>query len=195
VPAHAEPVRSPRSTKRWMFVAAAGLAVTGYFAVRSPSAPPPVAEKAETPAPANAAPAPREQEATKAPVQRGEPAGPRSPAAPAAADPLPRPPPPADVPKDSGKDSPREPVKSARSSKPVPPNATRVRLEVHPPDAKVGRRGVTQKPPYEFDVPKGKRIALEVLKKGYVTRKVTLDGTSTRVVVGLNRAKATRGSR
>ena len=59
----------------------------------------------------------------------------------------------------------------------------------------VGRRGVTQKPPYEFDVPKGKRITLEVLKKGYVTRKVTLDGSSTRVTVGLARAKATRGAR
>ena len=61
-----------------------------------------------------------------------------------------------------------------------------MRLEVIPTDAQVGRRGFTQKgPPYYFDVPKGKRVELEVVRKGYVTRKVTLDGRSSRVVVGL----------
>jgi hypothetical protein len=84
---------------------------------------------------------------------------------------------------------------SGVTTKPVPPGATRVRLEVHPADSKVGRRGVTQKPPYEFDVPKGKKLVLEVLRKGYTTRKVTLDGSSTRVVVGLARARSGRGSR
>jgi hypothetical protein len=83
---------------------------------------------------------------------------------------------------------------SGVTSKPVPPGATRVRLVVHPPDSKVGRRGVTQKPPYEFDVPKGKKIVLEVLHKGYTTRKVTLDGSSKRVVVGLTRPRS-RSSR
>jgi len=83
-------------------------------------------------------------------------------------------------------------VSKAGSTKPVPPGATRVRLEVHPPDAKVGRRGVTQKPPYEFDVPKGKKVVLEVLRKGYTTRKVTLDGSNPRVVVGLARARSSR---
>jgi hypothetical protein len=84
---------------------------------------------------------------------------------------------------------------SGVTTKPVPPGVTRVRLEVHPADSKVGRRGVTQKPPYEFDVPKGKKLVLEVLRKGYTTRKVTLDGSSTRVVVGLARARSGRGSR
>ncbi len=83
---------------------------------------------------------------------------------------------------------------SGVTSKPVPPGATRVRLVVHPPDSKVGRRGVTQKPPYEFDVPKGKKVVLEVLHKGYTTRKVTLDGSSKRVVVGLTRPRS-RSSR
>jgi hypothetical protein len=84
---------------------------------------------------------------------------------------------------------------SGVTTKPAPPGATRVRLEVHPPDSKVGRRGVTQKPPYEFDVPKGKKVVLEVLRKGYTTRKVTLDGSSSRVVVGLARARSARGTR
>jgi hypothetical protein len=68
-----------------------------------------------------------------------------------------------------------------------------VRLEVIPADAQVGRRGFTQKgPPYYFDVPKGKRVELEVVRKGYVTRKVTLDGRSPRVVVGLAKARAAK---
>jgi hypothetical protein len=70
---------------------------------------------------------------------------------------------------------------------------TRVHLEVIPTDAKVGRRGFTQKgPPYYFEVPKGKRVELEVVRKGYVTRKVTLDGRSPRVVVGLAKARSTK---
>lgn len=68
--------------------------------------------------------------------------------------------------------------------------STRVRLEVFPADAKVGRRGFTQKgPPYVFDVPKGKKVELEVVRKGYTTRKVTLDGASPRVVVGLAKSR------
>jgi hypothetical protein len=69
--------------------------------------------------------------------------------------------------------------------------STRVRLEVIPSDAQVGRRGFTQKgPPYYFEVPKGKRVELEVVRKGYVTRKVTLDGRSPRVVVGLAKTRS-----
>ena len=71
--------------------------------------------------------------------------------------------------------------------------STRVRLEVIPTDAKVGRRGFTQKgPPYNFEVPKGKRVELEVVRKGYVTRKVTLDGRSSRVVIGLAKTRSTK---
>jgi hypothetical protein len=71
--------------------------------------------------------------------------------------------------------------------------STRVRLEVIPTDAQVGRRGFTQKgPPYFFEVPKGKRVELEVVRKGYVTRKVTLDGRSSRVVVGLAKARSVK---
>jgi hypothetical protein len=71
--------------------------------------------------------------------------------------------------------------------------STRVRLEVIPTDAQVGRRGFTQKgPPYYFEVPKGKRVELEVVRKGYVTRKVTLDGRSSRVVVGLAKARSAK---
>lgn len=70
--------------------------------------------------------------------------------------------------------------------------STRVELEVFPPDAAVGYLGIMQKggPRYGFDVPHGKKIAVEVARKGYGTRKVTLDGSQTKLSIGLRKSQA-----
>ena len=72
-------------------------------------------------------------------------------------------------------------------AKPVPAEKTvHVRLVTNPPDTKLTRNGAAVAgPPYEFDVPQGKRISVEASHKGYVTRKVTLDSIKTLVPVGL----------
>ncbi|HET9958985.1 MAG TPA: hypothetical protein VFQ61_31055 [Polyangiaceae bacterium] len=62
----------------------------------------------------------------------------------------------------------------------------RVRLDVVPFDAKVSLHGLTQKgPPYFFDVPNGKHVAVEVVRRGYVTRRVEIDGARPTLVIGL----------
>lgn len=66
------------------------------------------------------------------------------------------------------------------------PTSTLVVLDVVPPDAKVAVKGVQQHgPPFVFDIPPGKRIAVEVMRRGYVTRRAVLDGSAPRVTVGL----------
>lgn len=70
-----------------------------------------------------------------------------------------------------------------------PANAVRVTLDVRPTDSKVIYQGRLQPgPPYEFEVTKGKRMALEVVRFGFVTQKVVLDGRKPVVLVGLRRA-------
>ena len=186
-PAHAPGPTSSRASWLWKLAAPAALAavVLAYFGTRS----------APTPAGREPKPGAESARAEAAPVEN--PLA-EKPAAEKPAAEKPAEPPPAPV--TTAEAQPAESVARKQSpsgvtTKPVPPGATRVRLEVHPADSKVGRRGVTQKPPYEFDVPKGKKLVLEVLRKGYTTRKVTLDGSSTRVVVGLARARSGRGSR
>jgi hypothetical protein len=68
------------------------------------------------------------------------------------------------------------------------PLAERVTVEVFPEDAKVLRRGQRiEGPPYSVEIPKGKRIAVEVTSPGYVTRRVVLDGSEPAVMIGLFR--------
>lgn len=61
-----------------------------------------------------------------------------------------------------------------------------VTIDVVPADAKVVYRGLKRPgPPYVVDVPAGKRIALEVARKGYVTRRVVVDGSESTLTVAL----------
>lgn len=63
-----------------------------------------------------------------------------------------------------------------------------VTLEVFPEDTKVFRRGLrVAGPPYSFKIPKGGRVAVELARAGFVTRKVVLDGSEPNVVIGLFR--------
>jgi hypothetical protein len=64
-----------------------------------------------------------------------------------------------------------------------------VELSVYPVDAAVGYLGVMQRggPPYRFEVPPGKKLAVEVARPGYGTRKVTLDGSTPRLSIGLRK--------
>ncbi len=176
-PAHAPEPASSRASWLWKLAGPAALAAVAllYLGTRGASGP-------ERPDPKPVAEAIR---AEAAPVEK--------PLAEKPAEPLLAPVTAAEAP--AAEPAARKQSPSGVTTKPVPPGATRVRLEVHPADSKVGRRGVTQKPPYEFDVPKGKKLVLEVLRKGCTTRKVTLDGSSPRVVVGLARARSGRGSR
>lgn len=89
----------------------------------------------------------------------------------------------------SAVDSPKaEPAGNAQS-----PNSTRVALEIVPSDARVIQQGRLQPPPYVFDVPKGKRLTLELVRFGFVTQKVVLDGKRSVVKIGLRRAPNTHG--
>jgi hypothetical protein len=93
---------------------------------------------------------------------------------------------------------PTEPIASANSAAlaDAAPGTTRVTLEVRPPDAKVNQRGVAVPgPPYVFDVPKGKRITVEVARAGFVTRKVVIEDKKPLISLGLVRAPQTRQSR
>jgi hypothetical protein len=64
-----------------------------------------------------------------------------------------------------------------------------VELSVNPPDAAVGHLGIMQKggPPYRFEIPEGKKIAVEVARLGYGTRKVTIDGSTPRLSIALRK--------
>ncbi|HEY5959779.1 MAG TPA: hypothetical protein VIV60_24665, partial [Polyangiaceae bacterium] len=71
------------------------------------------------------------------------------------------------------------------------PNAARVTLEVKPVDAKVFLRGVAVAgPPYVFDVRKGERITVEVIRFGFVTRKVTITDKRPLLSVGMVRNRS-----
>jgi hypothetical protein len=65
-------------------------------------------------------------------------------------------------------------------------NGKLVTVIVRQPDVKVVMRGVAvEGPPYVIEVPKGKRVALEISKPGYATRKLVLDGKQSVEVLGL----------
>jgi hypothetical protein len=86
------------------------------------------------------------------------------------------------------------PAAAPAVEKPAPAAAaagmTRVEVDVYPRDAAVGYLGIMQRggPPYAFEVPKGNKIAIEVARKGYGTRKVTLDGSQPRIAIGLRKS-------
>lgn len=187
LPAEASATVQRRLPRRWATVLAAGLALAAAIALwpsGDDTEPAPTATKerersgatrVEPPAPTPALTPPAMALAASPPATPAPAPSTRAPNGNAAQKPLREP-------------STRAPEKNAARSNAI--GTTRVRLIVHPPDAKVGRRGYTQKgPPYEFEVPKGKRIALEVVKKGYVTRKVVLDGSAPRVTVGLTKSR------
>lgn len=69
-------------------------------------------------------------------------------------------------------------------------------LEVTPPDAQVFTRGLLRKgPPFVFEVRRGARLVVEVVRSGYVARRVVLDGSKSEMTVGLMRKKAAATSR
>lgn len=63
--------------------------------------------------------------------------------------------------------------------------ASKVRVEVDPPDTKIAVSGRAASPPYVFDVPKGSRVVLEVAHAGYITRRIVLDGSRELVRIGM----------
>jgi hypothetical protein len=66
------------------------------------------------------------------------------------------------------------------------PDVTRVTLQVFPFDAKVTfRDGSWTGPVGEIDVPRGQRVALQITRKGYVARRLVLDGSRSKMAVGL----------
>ena len=75
---------------------------------------------------------------------------------------------------------------------PVAGKSTTVELSVYPLDAAVGYLGVMQKggPPYKFEIAEGTKIAVEVARRGYGTRKVMLDGSTPKLSIGLRKARA-----
>jgi hypothetical protein len=78
----------------------------------------------------------------------------------------------------------------------APPKTTRVTLEVLPSDARVIYRGTAHPgPPFEFDVPKDKRLAVEVARSGFVTRKVIIDGKRPLLSIGLLRSPGPKSQR
>jgi hypothetical protein len=156
--------RRGRTRRRWPFVVFGLLGFTGLvlaFPTEPGEPPPPPVDRAapsEVAAPAVMQPAPGTAERVEA-----------SPPAPEASASTPE----------------AQPLPPAR---PAAGKFQRVTLEVFPADAKVIRRGVRQPgPPYSFKIPKGKTVSIEVAKKGFVTRKVVLDGSESPVVVGLFR--------
>ena len=81
------------------------------------------------------------------------------------------------------------PTTAERAVGRLPVKAAIVELAVYPADAAVGHRGVMQRggPPYAFEVPVGESLAVEVARPGYVTRKVTLDGSKARLSINLRK--------
>jgi hypothetical protein len=63
-----------------------------------------------------------------------------------------------------------------------------VKLEVMPADSKVFVRGLMRKgPPFLFEIKPGGRVIVEVVRPGYVARRVVLDGSKLDFSVGLLR--------
>jgi hypothetical protein len=89
-----------------------------------------------------------------------------------------------------GKPVPPDSAGATSPASPAPPETTRVRLELKPVDAKVYIRGrELPGPPYEFDVPKDQKIAVEVVRFGFVTAKVVIDDKKPVVSFGMLRMR------
>ncbi|MGC4070473.1 MAG: hypothetical protein QM784_38575 [Polyangiaceae bacterium] len=75
---------------------------------------------------------------------------------------------------------------SGASGEPSANDLVRVLVKLSPSDSKLTYRGVAVPgPPFYVDVPKGKKLYLEASRKGYVTRKVTVDSNRPEITVGL----------
>ncbi|MGC4062393.1 MAG: hypothetical protein QM749_16740 [Aquabacterium sp.] len=150
-------------TARRAAVVVVGALLGAYIAVRKPTP-----DAAELPQASQAA---SENIASAALNASPEPPAPAAPApveAAAAAAPEPSPPP-------------------APASE-VPRSSTAVEIEVVPFDAQVVVAGVAQPgPPFVIDVPPGKRMVFEVARKGYVPRRVVVDGHEAKMTIGLLR--------
>jgi len=72
---------------------------------------------------------------------------------------------------------------------PANPHSNQVRLEITPPDAKVLVRGTVRRGsnPYTFEIPKGRRITLEIVKSGYIPRRVEIDGSKPELSISLSK--------
>jgi hypothetical protein len=65
-------------------------------------------------------------------------------------------------------------------------DTTRVTLELKPIDAKVYYLGRAQPgPPFEFDIAKGQRIAVEVKRFGFVTGRVVINDKKPVISFGM----------
>jgi hypothetical protein len=75
----------------------------------------------------------------------------------------------------------------------APKNVREVHLVLSPLDAQVflGEDSLGQMP-VSVKVEEGKPRTVTIRRKGYRTRKLTLDGTQTRIVVGLNKLPAAK---
>lgn len=81
----------------------------------------------------------------------------------------------------------------AGAEPPSSPAKKSVVIEVVPWDAKVLLAGVAQPgPPFVVTIPEGKRVAFEVARKGYIPRRVVVDGSEEKLFVGLLRPKGAR---
>jgi hypothetical protein len=75
---------------------------------------------------------------------------------------------------------------SAAVGAPSADSLVRVLVKLSPTDSKLTYRGVAVPgPPFYVEVPKGKKLYLEASRKGYVTRKVTVDANRPEITVGL----------
>jgi hypothetical protein len=97
-------------------------------------------------------------------------------------------------PAQSAQAEPLPPAESAAAAE--APSATKassngirtVKLEVMPADSKVFVRGLMRKgPPFLFEIKPGSRVIVEVVRPGYVARRVVLDGSKLDFAVGLLR--------
>lgn len=76
---------------------------------------------------------------------------------------------------------------------PAKPGSRTVLIEVVPWDAKVLLAGVAQPgPPFVVTIPQGKRIAFEVARRGFIPRRVVVDGSEPKLSVGLIRPRGSR---
>jgi hypothetical protein len=130
-------------------------------------------------APAQAAPRPASEETASAPAEKAEPVRAAAVAAPSPATAAPA----AEAPGPLGPTAASVPAVVART--------TTVELSVYPVDAAVGHLGIMQRggPPYRFEIPEGKKIAVEVARPGYGTRKVTIDGSTPKLSIGLRKTR------
>jgi hypothetical protein len=74
----------------------------------------------------------------------------------------------------------------AEPATPSKPDVTRVTVEVLPPRAKVTFPGGSWTGPIgEVEVPRGQQVTLQIARPGYVPRRLVLDGSKRKVIVGL----------